>query len=221
MKISSNWSAPVKQSGHFSVKIGRKTKTLRCSLSPVLCVWLNWNIQVAKTERPRRERNHLSVPPCLPKWKRVKRKTSFPPCGQRSFKKTLCDTCTATSNSAAVSWTLVWVQNQNAKREKSPWGRQGERGRTGRTFFYLFSVTESTQPLWSDTLQTLHRHTHTHRFELLYLWEPSLTWRLQLVLGLGIIWSYKSSRTLYNGFHMLLTTTNTLILMCKISGVPP
>lgn len=162
MKISSNWSAPVKQSGHFSVKIGRKTKTLRCSLSPVLCVWLNWNIQVAKTERPRRERNHLSVPPCLPKWKRVKRKTSFPPCGQRSFKKTLCDTCTATSNSAAVSWTLVWVQNQNAKREKSPWGRQGERGRTGRTFFYLFSVTESTQPLWSDTLQTLHRHTHTH-----------------------------------------------------------
>lgn len=42
--------------------------------------------------------------------------------------------------------------------------RQSEsENREQHIVFYLFSVTESTRPLWTDTLQNLQTHTHKHR----------------------------------------------------------
>lgn len=41
--------------------------------------------------------------------------------------------------------------------------RQSESENREHIVFYLFSVTESTRPLWTDTLQNLQTHTHKHR----------------------------------------------------------
>lgn len=76
--------------------------------------------------------------------------------------------------------------------------RQSESENREHIVFYLFSVTESTRPLWTDTLQNLQTHTHKHRHTAKLVRAP-IEHTLNInpcKLGISLLFWSKSSKEL-------------------------